>query len=104
MTLALIWSLYGSPSHAWSITLILCAPKVAQVSIVVPAYNCRDFLEQTVAAGLCFLAAKGNGSELIAVDVGSTDGTSALLTKLATRHRGLKVVSDGRNHGKGHAV
>lgn len=69
------------------------------VSVVVPAYNekgnveelCRQFAAMQRTADFSF--------EVVLVDDGSTDGTAALLTALASRFDFLRVVAHSHNRG-----
>jgi glycosyltransferase involved in cell wall biosynthesis len=74
-----------------------------KLSIVMPAFNEVQFLEESIrrvlAADCC-----GLDRELIVVDDGSTDGTAELLTKLVQTTRGLRAVLQGVNQGKGAAL
>jgi glycosyltransferase involved in cell wall biosynthesis len=71
------------------------------LSILMPVYNEAETLEQAVAEVLD--ADLPVETELIVVDDGSTDGSSALLERLDLRGRGT-VLSHERNRGKGAAV
>jgi len=72
------------------------------VSILIPAYNERATIEQVIrrVAGLPLRM------EIIAVDDGSTDGTEAILRRLAEDPElaDLRVLAHGSNRGKGAAV
>jgi len=46
---------------------------VPEVSVIIPAYNRRDFLPEAVAS--CFKGNEGLAIEVVVVDDGSTDGT-----------------------------
>jgi len=70
----------------------------ALVSIIVPCYNCRKFLAESIESAL---AQSHANIEVIVVDDGSTDGTSAIAQSYPVRfiqgtHRG---VSAARNLG-----
>jgi glycosyltransferase involved in cell wall biosynthesis len=72
------------------------------VSVVIPCYNSRRFLEQTVDS---VRAQRFAGWELLLVDDGSTDGTSELVERLADEpriralHQQNGGVARARNHG-----
>lgn len=73
------------------------------VSIVVPAYNCQLFIEQTVRS---IQAQTLQEWECIIVDDGSTDRTLALIRELAAQDTRLRIVTQpnggpasARNHG-----
>jgi dolichyl-phosphate beta-glucosyltransferase len=77
---------------------------LARVSIVIPTYNGREFIEQTVGAVLKYLASRDEAGELIVVDDGSTDGTGDLLEKIACRQTIFRLIRYQPNRGKGFAV
>lgn len=69
------------------------------VAIVVPAFNEEDAIERTVSAALA-VDYPDDKLEVVAVDDGSTDGTGALLERLATRDWRLHLVRFEENRGK----
>jgi glycosyltransferase involved in cell wall biosynthesis len=69
------------------------------VSVVMPAYNEIDTIEEIIRRVL----AVPLRIELIVVDDGSTDGTRDLLQKLQ-RERNFKVILQPKNAGKGSAL
>jgi len=72
---------------------------VALVSIVLPVYNEKEVLE-TLARGIrTAVSAGGLQEELIFVDDGSSDGSGAMLDRLAAADPRLKVVHLSRNFG-----
>ena len=73
------------------------------VSIVIPAYNCRLFIEETVRSIQAQSLAQW---ECIIVDDGSTDGTLPLIRELAAQDGRIRIVAQpnggpasARNHG-----
>jgi dolichyl-phosphate beta-glucosyltransferase len=74
------------------------------VSIVIPAFKEAHKIERDVAAADAFLRTREDGGEIVVVDDGSTDGTADAARALQARFPSLRVVSYGRNRGKGHAV
>ncbi|MFG1941627.1 glycosyltransferase [Nonomuraea sp. NPDC048826] len=79
------------------------------VSIVIPAHDCRPYLDRCLTSALVQRVAK----EIVVVDDGSTDGTAELLGLYAAHHRGvvkvLRVEGSGgagrpRNVGLDHAT
>jgi dolichyl-phosphate beta-glucosyltransferase len=75
------------------------------LSVVIPAYNERRRLAQTLGGVLDYLARRRDGFEVVVVDDGSTDGTAAiaarLLEPLGPRGR---VFRNAANAGKGASV
>ena len=69
------------------------------LSVVVPVYNEREFVEQVLRKVL----ASPNEKEVIVVDDGSTDGTKAVLTKLQ-QDLPIRLIMHEKNRGKGAAV
>lgn len=85
--------------RAWDESLLL--------SVVAPVYNEAEGIEGFVAEVREQLAAleQPGRSELVLVDDGSTDGSGALLDRLASEHPGeIRVVHLARNFGHGPAV
>ncbi len=73
------------------------------ISIIVPAYNAADYITECLES---VLAQEHADMEVIVVDDGSTDGTTALLRSMAVNEPRLRVirqantgVSAARNHG-----
>jgi glycosyltransferase involved in cell wall biosynthesis len=66
--------------------------------LLIPSYNPGPKVFETVAA------ARRNWNPVWVVVDGSTDGTGAELSRLATLDSGLRVLVRDRNHGKGAAV
>lgn len=75
-----------------------------KVSVIVPVYNCKMFLERAVDSVIN--QKDFNENELILIDDGSTDGSSQICDKYADLHNNIKVihqensgVSAARNNG-----
>jgi len=79
-----------------------------EVSVVIPAYNEANRIAPSLERICAYLAECGRTSEVIVVDDGSTDGTAGVVEGFAGRFAGagipLRVLGDGKNHGKGAAV
>jgi len=74
------------------------------LSIVIPAYNEERRLPPTLGKIAAWLAAKGIAAEVLVVDDGSTDGTARVVAEAAASLPGLRLLSNGRNFGKGYSV
>jgi dolichyl-phosphate beta-glucosyltransferase len=77
---------------------------VSSLSIVLPCLDEADRLPGTLAAYLAHFPPSRAEVELIVVDDGSTDGTSAIADQIAAADPRVRVVRTPRNHGKGYAV
>ncbi len=74
------------------------------LSIVIPAFNEEGRLAPTVRGAVACARERGAGAEVIVVDDGSRDGTSALVQHLAAELPEVRLVRLAANHGKGYAV
>lgn len=74
------------------------------LSVIIPAYNEEARLAPTVREAVAFLRARGQLFELIVVDDGSRDGTSALVRRLAAEAPEVRLIRLAENQGKGLAV
>jgi len=72
------------------------APDVQLISVVMPCFNARYFVEQAVRSAL---GQDYSNVELIVVDDGSTDGSRELLARLATEYAGSMTVLQQSNQG-----
>jgi len=70
------------------------------ISLVVPAFNEVATIEQLLRR----VADAPFRKEIVVVDDGSTDGTAAVLARMADELEDLRVLSPGANRGKGAAV
>jgi dolichyl-phosphate beta-glucosyltransferase len=72
------------------------------LSVVVPAYNEEGRLEPGLRRAVEYLRGRGRPFELLVVDDGSRDKTSAVAAAFAGE--GVRVIRHERNRGKGAAV
>lgn len=75
-----------------------------ELSVVVPAFNEERRLGRTLADIVAYLTSRRLAYELIVVDDGSRDGTSALVRELAAVHAEIRLIRLPENCGKGYAV
>jgi glycosyltransferase involved in cell wall biosynthesis len=71
-----------------------------QVSVVIPVYNEVESVPHLLDAIARTLLAAGLSYEIVAVDDGSTDGTTLLLKRLAQERMDLRAVLLRRNYGQ----
>ncbi|MBA3260564.1 MAG: glycosyltransferase family 2 protein [Gemmatimonadales bacterium] len=74
------------------------------LSIVVPAYNEQDRLAPTIQAYLGHCRDRQLAIELIVVDDGSLDATSALVESMSAEYPEIRLIRLAENRGKGYAV
>ena len=75
-----------------------------KLSILVPVYNERAVVERSLAQVLAAPLPESMDRELIIVDDCSTDGTLAILERIAAAEPSIKLVRHQVNQGKGAAV
>jgi glycosyltransferase involved in cell wall biosynthesis/phospholipid N-methyltransferase len=74
------------------------------LSILIPVYNERTVVERSLAMVLAAPLPENMDRELVIVDDCSTDGTSAILERLASQHPEIRLFRQSVNQGKGAAV
>jgi glycosyltransferase involved in cell wall biosynthesis len=74
------------------------------LTIVIPAFNEAQRIGASLARILAYIQSKSFGTEVIAVDDGSTDATAQLLQEFAERLPGARVLRHEPNRGKGFSV
>lgn len=72
------------------------------VSIIVPAFNEASRIGKSIRKIDSFMRRSPFSCELIVVDDGSADDTADIVSQ--SRTKGLKLVRNERNHGKGYTV
>ena len=75
-----------------------------ELSIIIPSYNEEARLPATLERIAAYVSASGRETEVLVVDDGSTDGTSALAETFREKLPSLRVLSNGVNRGKGFSV
>jgi dolichyl-phosphate beta-glucosyltransferase len=74
------------------------------LSIVIPAYNEERRLPRTLDSIFAYLETRPYRSEILVVDDGSSDRTNEIVAGCQGRYPGLRLISNGRNRGKGFSV
>jgi dolichyl-phosphate beta-glucosyltransferase len=74
------------------------------LSIVIPAFNEQGRLEPTLRAYLDYCRRQGRSVEILVVDDGSTDATTALVERVAGEFPEIRLIRLPQNEGKGYAV
>jgi len=77
---------------------------VLDISIVIPTYYEMDKIEADVRAAARFIAQNGYRGEIVVVDDGSPDQTTARASALRAEFPNLVVLGYQPNRGKGHAL
>jgi len=78
--------------------------RTPDLSIIIPAYNEEQRLERTVRDTVQWCRDAGRRFEVIVVDDGSRDGTSALVFRLGGEFEEVRLIRLAENQGKGFAV
>jgi glycosyltransferase involved in cell wall biosynthesis len=76
----------------------------ATYSIVIPAYNESARICATLEKILAFVRSARWSAEIIVVNDGSTDRTSAIVQEYAAQHPNLRLLENPGNRGKGYSV
>ncbi len=79
-------------------------PTTVFLSIVIPAYNEEKRLGASLERIGAYLASKPFAAEVIVVDDGSTDRTSAVAHEASRERAAVRVIRLESNQGKGYAV
>ena len=76
----------------------------ANISVIIPCYNEESAILSTLDQTDQFLKAHFADYEIIVVDDGSGDNTKAMVEKLSQGNPEIKLLSHGKNMGKGASV
>jgi dolichyl-phosphate beta-glucosyltransferase len=77
------------------------------LSVIIPAYNEEKRLPRALRRLSEYFGARGIGAddlEILVVDDGSSDGTASVVEEWIGKLPALRLVSNGRNRGKGFSV
>jgi dolichol-phosphate mannosyltransferase len=74
------------------------------ISLVIPAFNVEQVIEQTVAEADRALSELATDYEIIVVDDGSRDGTRAAISRGAATHERVRVIALDAHGGEGVAL
>jgi len=74
------------------------------LSVIIPAYNEADYIEETLTKVKEFLANNFISSEIIVVDDGSSDNTAEKVSALASENKAIRLIKNEKNKGKGASV
>ncbi len=79
-------------------------PGLIELSIIIPSFNEEKRLPATLERIASYIKSSGRRTEVIVVDDGSTDRTAEVAGTYSGRVENLRVISNGRNRGKGYSV
>ena len=80
------------------------ASQTCRWSVVIPAFNEERRLPPYLEGVAAYFDGRGESYEVVVVDDGSTDATSARVRDLARAYPAIRVERFDENHGKGYAV
>jgi|SRR3989344_1559130 len=75
-----------------------------KLSVIIPAYNESHRIEKTLLGVRDYLLRQNYEYEILVVNDGSKDDTSAVVRGLLATVKGLRLIENKENHGKGWAV
>jgi dolichyl-phosphate beta-glucosyltransferase len=76
----------------------------AAVSVIVPAYDEARRIERMLEEAVSYFRARGRAAEILVVDDGSRDETSAVVRAVSRSAPEVRLIRLAQNHGKGYAV
>ncbi len=91
------------PNHSTNLPTN-CSDRPIDLSVIVPAFNEEERIGPTLADLDNVLAAMSIRYQILVVDDGSSDGTAALVTRMARKRQSIHLMRTFPNRGKGHAV
>lgn len=74
------------------------------LSVIIPAYNEEKRIGETLNSIDEYLRRQNYEYEILVVNDGSKDGTAQLVRDLESKIKGLKLIDNQENHGKGYVV
>jgi dolichyl-phosphate beta-glucosyltransferase len=74
------------------------------LSVIIPAYNEEKRIGATLESIDAYLRRQSYDYEIIVVSDGSKDGTAKLVIDLESKIKGLRLIDNKDNHGKGYVV
>ena len=74
------------------------------LSVIIPAYNEEKRISETLKSIDGYLSRQNYDYEILVVSDGSKDGTSNLVRGLGSDIKGLRLIDNKENHGKGYVV
>ena len=86
-----------------AISLQMNSPSL-ELSIIIPAFNEERRLPRSLERIHAYVTERSLRAEVIVVDDGSSDSTAKLVETSGERYPELRLVSNGRNRGKGYSV
>ena len=83
---------------------MLTSKTALSVSLVIPMFNEEETIEHAIACGVSALELYGGDYEIILVDDASTDGSPAIVQRLAAENPRIRVLSHAVNRKLGGAL
>ncbi|MCX7624652.1 MAG: glycosyltransferase family 2 protein [Candidatus Sumerlaeaceae bacterium] len=75
-----------------------------RLSLIIPAYNEEERLRASLPNVLEYLSSQPYAWEIIVVDDGSRDATSAVVERIAEGRKNIRVLRNEPNRGKGYSI
>lgn len=74
------------------------------LSLLIPAFNEALRIKPGLEKAIDFLKKQDFSWEIIVINDGSQDNTTTIVSSLAKKEKNLKLISSGKNFGKGHSI